>query len=186
MTLVSLLTERVPPIALSVTNEGYNALHVAIAYHQVGVVKLLIEKQIKWSQRTRHLTNSQAASDSTSPGGVASIEGSGMGAETNLAHGAARFAMPTMSGHSVLHFAVAVSCVEGLFYLLKYHRELQLAVDCSECGYTPLHLAVFLNRLEAVKLLLHKVRACVCMSHVVEPMFVLGCKPQPAHRVGYG
>lgn len=152
---MNLLTERIPPIALSVSSEGYNALHIAIAHHQVGVVKLLIEKQIKWAQRTRHLTNSQTTSDSS--GGVASIEGSGAGSEINLAHGAARFATPTMSGHSVLHFAVAVSCVEGLFYLLKYHRELQLPVDSNECGYTPLHLAVFLNRLEAVKLLLHKV-----------------------------
>ena len=164
MNLVNLLTERVPPIALSVSSEGYNALHIAIAHHQVGVVKLLIEKQIKWSQRTRHLTNSQTTPDSASSGGVASIEGSGVGMETNLAHGAARFATPTMSGHSVLHFAVAVSCMEGLFYLLKYHRELQLAVDCNECGYTPLHLAVFLNRLEAVKLLLHKVCSAYIMS----------------------
>ena len=150
--LVNLLTEHVPPIALSVSSEGYNALHIAIAHHQVGVAKLLIEKQIKWAQRTRHLTSSQSASGSN-----AAIEGSG-GMETSLSHGAARFATPTMSGHTVLHFAVAVNCMEGLFYLLKSHRELQLPVDASECGYTSLHLAVFLNRVDAIKMLLHKVR----------------------------
>ena len=128
------------------TSEGYNSLHVAVAHHQEEVAKLLIEKQIKWSRRTRHLTSNE------SNGG--NMEASGV--ETSLAHGAARFAMATMTGQTVLHFAVAVNNIDSLFYLLKYHRELQLSVDCRECGYTPLHLAVFLNRLEPIRMLLNK------------------------------
>ena len=146
--LVNLLTEHVPQIALSMTSEGYNALHVGVAHCELEVVKLLIEKQIRWTRRTRHLTSS----DPALPAG--GIEGSGM--ETSLSHGAARFATATMSGHSVLHFAVAVNSTDCLFYLLKYHRELQLNVDSSECGYTPLHLAVFLNRVDTIKMLLTK------------------------------
>ncbi len=148
--LVRLLTERVPQVALSVSSEGYNALHVAIVHHQAEVAKLLIEKQIKWTRKTRHLTISGSGSNVT----TAPIEGSGL--ENSLSHGAARFATPTMSGHTVLHFAVAVNNVDSLFYLLKYHRELQLTVDCRDCGYTSLHLAVFLNKLDPIKLLLNK------------------------------
>lgn len=154
--LVNLLTEHVPQIALSMTSEGYNALHVAVAHHEVEVVKLLIEKQIRWTRKTRHLTTSGSApsANGPSPSAAAAIERSGM--ETSLSHGAARFATATMSGHSVLHFAVAVNGKENLFYLLKYHRELQLGLDSCECGYTPLHLAVFLNRMEPIKMLLNK------------------------------
>lgn len=146
--LVHLLTERVPQIALGVSSEGYNALHLSVGHHQVEVAKLLIEKQIKWTRRTRHLTSSG------NNGSVGALEGSNM--ENSLSHGAARFATPTMAGHTVLHFAVAVNNTDSLFYLLKYHRELQLVVDCCECGYSPLHLAVFLNRVEAIKMLLNK------------------------------
>ena len=145
--LVRLLTEKVPQIALSVSSDGYNALHIAVGRHHLEVTKLLIDKQVRWMRKTRHLTSSDSAT-------TAPIEGSGM--ESSLSHGAARFATPTMSGHTVLHFAVAVNNTECLSYILKYHRELQLNVDCCDCGYTPLHLAVFLNRIKSIELLLNK------------------------------
>ena len=146
-----------PQIALSVSSEGYNALHLAVSQHQTQVARLLVDKQVKWSRRTRHLASSGPSAvplphmEGSNGGG-----GGGNGIENSLSHGAARFATPTMSGHTVLHFAVAVNDTESLSFLLKYHRELQLPVDSAECGYTPLHLAVFLNRMDAVRMLLQK------------------------------
>ncbi len=68
----------------------------------------------------------------------------------------AKFGSSTMSGHTVLHFAVAVRDHDSLRYMLKYSRELQLSVNANECGYTALHLAVFLNNQDAIQLLLRK------------------------------
>ena len=119
------------------TSEGYNALHIAVAHGHLDVVKLLTQKQIGWLQRSRaHMTESSLHSDPS--------------------HGVAKFGTATMSGHTALHFAVAVNNLEVLVYLLKHHRELQLTVDAKECGYTSLHLAVYLNRKELVELLLRK------------------------------
>jgi len=154
--LVRLLIERVPQISLSVSSEGYNALHVAVSHHQHAVTRLLVEKQVEWARRTRR----QASSEASAPGHAhppnhhSLMERSGV--ENSLTRGVARFATPTMSGHTVLHFAVAVTDRESLTFLLKNHRELQLSVDCRECGYSPLHLAVFLNHSEPVKLLVKK------------------------------
>ncbi len=41
-----LITDRVPQLALSVTAEGYNALHIAVAHRQSAIVKLLTQKQV--------------------------------------------------------------------------------------------------------------------------------------------
>ena len=154
--LVQLLIERVPQIALSVSSEGYNALHLAVTHHRHSVTRLLVEKQVEWTRRTRRQASSEASvSGHPHPLNHYSLmERSGV--ENSLTRGVARFATPTMSGHTVLHFAVAVNNRESLSCLLKNHRELQLGVDCRECGYTPLHLAVFLNHSEAVRLLLKK------------------------------
>ena len=70
--------------------------------------------------------------------------------------GVAKFGSTTMSGHTVLHFAVAMRDQESLRYMLKHHRELQVSINGSECGYTALHLAVFLNNLEAIQVLLRR------------------------------
>ena len=136
--LARLLLEKVPQIALSVTAEGYNALHVAVAHKQMAVVKLLTQRQVQWTRQKPH-----------SPTDESTLEGS-------MSLGVAKFGSTTMSGHTVLHFAVAMGNQEALHYMLKYHRELQLGVNANECGYTPLHLAVFLNNLEAAQLILRK------------------------------
>ncbi len=152
--LVRLLTERIPQISLSMSSEGYHALHLAVIHHQTIVARLLIEKQVEWVRKTKRLNSVDNNTSGSGSNSVNIMERSGV--ESSLSSGAARFGTPTMAGHTVLHFAVAVNNRDSLGCLLKYHRELQLNVDGRNCGYTALHLAVRLNRNEAVKMLLKK------------------------------
>ena len=59
-----------------------------------------------------------------------------------------------MSGHTVLHFAVALNNTDILRVLVKHHRRLRLSCEAAKCGYTALHLAVFLNHTDCARLLL--------------------------------
>ena len=103
-----------------------------MAHRQPAIVKLLTQKQVQWLHHKpllpdEHLENME---------------------------GVAKFGSVTTSGHTVLHFAVAMHDQESLCYMLKYHRELQVSINGSKCGYTALHLAVFLNNVEAIEVLL--------------------------------
>ncbi len=143
-----LIIEKEPQLALSVTAEGYNALHIAVAHRQTAIAKLLTQKQVQWS----HHKLPPPEENAEGLGGVArGIEGVARAPE-----GVAKFGSSTMTGHTVLHFAVAMRDQESLRYILKHARELQLSVNSSECGYSPLHLAVFLNNTEAIPLLLRR------------------------------
>ncbi len=132
--LTKLIIEKEPQLALTVTAEGYNALHIAVAHKQVAIVKLLTQKQVQWVHQKLPPP----------------------GEETKRMESVAKFGSSTMSGHTVLHFAVAVRDQDSLRYMLKYAKELQLSVNANECGYTALHIAVFLNNTDAVQLLLRR------------------------------
>ncbi len=140
-----LLIEKVPEIMLSMTNEGYHPLHIAVASGHLGIVKILVQTQVQCSQtRYTHLTSS----------GV-NIEGS-----LTRAGLVAKYGATTLSGHTVLHIAVALNDTDILSYLLRHLREIQLNIDNCDCGYTALHLAVYLNHYQAAQILLRK-GACV-------------------------
>ena len=140
--LVQQLVDKVPAIALRLTSEGYNALHIAVAHKQLEIVKALTQKQVAWAH-SRHVRMATSGHEQTL-------------LEDSLGQGVAKFGSATMSGHTAIHLAVAVNDNNILSYLLKHHRELKLQPDANECSYTALHLAVYLNRAEAVHLLLRR------------------------------
>ena len=140
--LVQQLVDKVPTIALSVTSEGYNALHIAVAHRQLEIVKALTQKQVSWVQN-RHVHMATSSHEQNN-------------LEDSLGHGVAKFGSATMSGHTAIHLAVAVNDMKILSYLLKCCCELKLSPDANECSYTALHLAVYLNRADAVQLLLRR------------------------------
>lgn len=130
--LTRLLVQKVPEIMFSITNEAYNPLHVAVVHQHIDIVKILVQSQTtqpKEPGRDRSLSESLRLQQ-------------------------ARFGEPTMSGHTVLHLAVALKNTEILRVLLKHHRKIKVNYEASKCGYTALHLAVFLNHFECAKLLL--------------------------------
>ena len=139
--LAQLLTKKFPSIILSVTNEGYHALHLAVAYKQIDICHVLVQTQVEWYQN-RHLVLSRVHDATPVENGREYIPG--------------KFGSATLSGHSVLHFAVAVNQLDILSLLLKRMKELQINVNASECGYTALHLAVYLNNCSAAAMLLSK------------------------------
>ena len=140
--LVQQLVDKVPTIALSVTSEGYNALHIAVAHRQLEIVRALTQKQVSWAQY-RHVRMATSSHEQNN-------------LKDSLGHGVAKFGSATTSGHTAIHLAVAVNDMKILSYLLKYCCELKLSPDANECSYTALHLAVYLNRADAVQLLLRR------------------------------
>ena len=142
LNLAHLLLEKVPQLMFSVTNEGYNVLHIAVTHKQPEIVKLFIQKQI-------HRTHSQFMNSLTTTDENSCVD-------SNLLSLLPKFSTATLSGHTVLHFAVIVGNLEILSQLLKHHKELQLGIDANECGYTALHLAVYLNHFEIVQMLLKR------------------------------
>ena len=143
LNLVQLLLDKMPAIALSVTSEGYNALHIAVIHKQLETVKALTQKQVAWA----HSCHVRMASSSHEHQNHL---------EDSLSHGVAKFGSATMSGHTAIHLAVAVNDTNILSYLLEHSCELKLSPDASVCNYTALHLAVYLNHADAVQLLLRR------------------------------
>lgn len=137
--LTRLLVQKVPEIMFSITNEAYNPLHVAVVHQHLNIVKILVQSQTNHSNGPSHKQEEPGRDRSFSE---------------SLHLQRARFGEPTMSGHTVLHLAVALKSTDILRVLLKHHRKLKLNYEASKCGYTPLHLAVFLNHIECAKLLL--------------------------------
>ncbi len=140
-TLADLLIKKFPEILLSITNEGYHPLHVAVAFRHLSIVKILVQSQVQSAQsRHSHLTSSgvQLERSLTRPGMTV------------------KFGAATLSGHTVLHMAVALNDTDILSFILKHLRDMQVNIDGSDCGYTALHLAVYLNHSQAAQLLLRR------------------------------
>ena len=137
--LVRLLTRKFPSIILSLTNEGYHALHIAVAHKQVDICHVLVQTQVELYQK-RYLGSSRETP----------VVESGQ----ELAGTLGKFGAATISGHSVLHFAVALNQTDILALLLRRQKELQINIEANVCGYTALHLAVYLNNCDAVAMLL--------------------------------
>ena len=140
--LAKILVQKMPEITFSITNEAYNPLHVAVVHQHLDIVKILVQ-----SQTSSGVKGHKASTETGSNEREHSFSGS-------LHLQQARFGEPTMSGHTVLHFTVALNNTDILKVLVKHHRRLRLSYECSKCGYTPLHLAVFLNHTECARLLL--------------------------------
>ena len=136
--LVTLLIARIPEIMFSITNEAYNPLHIAIVHQHIDIVKLLIKTQTGKSSGSHQPGSESTPEKEVSPCNVSQV----------------RLGDSTHSGHTALHFAVALNNNELLHVLLKHRRMLKLNIEASGCGYTPLHLAVYLNHSQSARLLL--------------------------------
>lgn len=139
--LVHLLIKKVPDIMFGITNEAYHALHIAVVHQHPDIIRALIQSHVTLSQTSVHRSSEIPRERERSM-------------SESLPFTYLKFGDPTMSGHTVLHFAVALNNSEILKLLLKHHRKLRLNIEASKCGYTPLHLAVFLNHIEAARHLL--------------------------------
>ena len=144
--LVCLLLQKFPETVLSVTNEWYHPLHVAVAYSNLELTKILVYTQVLVSQsRYSRVTGSillETSEHLSFPLSSKPVQ--------------AKFGAPTLSGHTVLHLAVAMNNLEILSHLLKHLKDLSMSIDANDCHYTPLHLAVYLNHFEAAQILLRK------------------------------
>ena len=141
--LARLLTEKVPDILYGVTNEAYHSLHIAVVHQYPDIVRLLIQWQINFF-RTGNQPRLREVSASERERSLSE----------SLPFSHLKFSDPTVSGHTILHFAVATNNDEILRVLLKYHRKMKLNIDAAKCGYTALHLAAFLNHISAARQLL--------------------------------
>ena len=156
--LTHLLVQKMPDIMFSITNEAYNPLHVAVVHQHLDIVKILVQSQVSRA-KSRKISEAENEKESS------------LCESLHLQH--MRFGEPTMSGHTALHFAVALNNVDILHLLLKHHRKLKLSCEASKCGYTPLHLAVFLNHSECARLLLKcgaNPNACLSASTTAEEL----------------
>ena len=135
--LTRLLVDKMSEILFSITNEAYNPLHVAVVHQHLEIVKILV-------------LSSPRAHRGAEPG--ASERDASFSGSLHLQQ--ARFGEPTMSGHTALHFAVALNNTDILKVLVRHHRRLKLSYEAARCGYTALHLAVFLNHSDCARVLL--------------------------------
>ena len=163
--LTELLVHKMPELMFSITNEAYNPLHVAVVHQHLSIVKVLVRSQTGQTKcQTRKTSETGSDKDSLFC--------------ESLHLQQARFGEPTMSGHTALHFAVALNNVDILRVLLKHHRKLKLSCEGSKCGYTPLHLSVFLNNNECAKLLLKcgaNPNACLGPTPLAEELSNITC-----------
>lgn len=143
--LTQLLINKMPEILFSITNEAYNPLHVAVVHQHINIVKLLVENQSR---------SSSSRGSRRGEGGPARKQGYELSLVESLHLQQARFGEPAMTGHTALHFAVALDNRDILRILIKNRRRLKLSCESNKCGYTALHLAVFLNHTECSQLLL--------------------------------
>ena len=163
--LTRLLISKMPEIMFSITNEAYNPLHVAVVHQHIDIVKTLVQTQVS---RTQYRTRQPSEPGSERENSFCE----------SLHLNQARFGEATMSGHTVLHFAVAVNNTDVLHILLKHLRRLKINSEGAKCGYTALHLAVFLNHSECAKLLLKagaNPNACLCSTPTAEELSNISC-----------
>ena len=137
-----------PEMLLSVTQEGFSALHVAVMSNQQGIIEFLMGQItiIVYSQSpvksekfddTLHTRLSKATS-------VLSMEKvhDFVNAQTCL-------------GHTALHLAAIMNHVAIIKLLLSLPSSLELDIEAKDkVQFTPLHAATFANSLEAVECLL--------------------------------
>ena len=138
--LVQLLVERFPKLLSMTTNEGYTAVHVAVAHKQLEILQILIDAHINIY---RHRSASGAM-----PAGINRPR-----IMTMSSTAPSLFAF-TNSGHTPLHFCIVLNDSDMICTFLRYHKQLSLSLEGAQCGYTALHLAVRRNLIDLVHLLL--------------------------------
>lgn len=145
--LQHLLTQ-FPEILISITQEGFSALHIAIMSNQQGVIKFLIDQlnSIVCSNSPASPVNYSDSVDTVLSKALSVISIEKVCDFVNV---------QTCLGHTVLHFAAILNHVSILELLLSLPDSLQLDIEAKDkMQFTPLHAATFVNALEAVKCLL--------------------------------
>ena len=133
--LVKQLLDRYPSLLYTATSEGYTPIHVAFSQSHLASAQLLVESHVSAS---RQRSTSGALPRPRVPSTFVN--------QSLLTN--------TTTGHSVVHFAVALNNLELLSLLVQFQKQLSLSLDSDQCGYTPLHLAVHLKHVRAANLLL--------------------------------
>ena len=135
-----IVLEKKPSLLLTTTLEGYSLLHIAVGHRRLEVLPLLVEALQKMNRDNKAMSFSQ----------------SGRSRVMNLPEKVSFGAPTTLGNFTVLHFAIALDDIEILDFLLHNKHTLHISIDASQCGYTPLHLAVHLNHMKATQMLIGK------------------------------
>ena len=133
--LVQQILDRFPSLLYSATSEGYTPMHIAICNGHIDSLQLLIEAHVS--------VNRQRSSSGALPRPRAPSSFNNRSCVTS-----------TVTGHNVIHFAVALNNLDILSYLVQLQKPLSISLDEQKCGYTPLHLAVHLKQIKSANLLL--------------------------------
>ena len=132
--LMEQLLKRFPSLLYATTPEGYTALHIAVSHGHHDSVLMLIDAH-------KNITRHRSASGALPRPRVSS--------SVNQA-----FITSTTTGHTAVHFAATLDSIEILNLFAESQKLLSFSFDDQHCGYTPLHLAVYLKKFDAVKRLL--------------------------------
>ncbi len=133
--LIVQILDRFPSLLYSATSEGYTPIHIAVCHGNIDSLQLLIETHMSINRQRSSsgaLPRPRVPSTSLSRSCVTS----------------------TITGHNIIHFAVALNNLDILTYLIQYQKPLLLSLDEQLCGYTPLHLAIHLKLIRLANLLL--------------------------------
>ena len=137
-----------PEMLLSVTQEGFSPLHVAIMSNQQEIVEFLINQLIFIIYK--HPSASSLKYDDTLHARMAKVVSlMSMEKVYDLINA------QTYLGHTALHFAAIMNCVPIIELLFSLPSSLDLDIEAKDkMQFTPLHAATFANALEAVVYLL--------------------------------
>ena len=137
-----------PEMLISITQEGFSALHVAVISNQQEIIEFLME-QITFIVQNQSPMNSEKFDDTlhTRLSKVTSVLSMEKVCDFVNAQ--------TCLGHTALHFAAIMNHVAIIELLLSLPNLLGLDIEAKDkVQFTPLHAATFANALEAVKCLL--------------------------------
>lgn len=138
-----------PEMLLSVTQEGFSALHVAVMYDQQEIIEFLME-QITVIVCNSSPVDSEKFDDTLHTGLYKAMSVISMEKLCDIVNA------KTCLGHTALHFAAITNHVAVIKLLLSLPSSLGLDIEGKDkVQFTPLHAATFANALEAVECLLH-------------------------------
>ena len=138
LNILQYLLKHHPDMLLSVTQEGFSSLHIAIINNQVETVEFLLHQM-------SFITNGHTSVNSVK------FDSVHMGTDKPCGYINAQ----TCLGHTGIHFAAIMNYVPIIKSILGLPDSLQLNIEAKDkMQFTPLHAATFANALEALKCLL--------------------------------
>ena len=138
LNVLQYLLKHYPEMILSITQEGFSALHIAIMNNQQEIVEFLLYQLTVIINEPSSVNFVKLNSLHTSINRACDI----INAQTCL-------------GHTAVHFAAIMNHVAIIKLLLSLPNSLQLDIEAKDkMQFTPLHAATFANALEALKCLL--------------------------------